>query len=164
MLQQYQVSITFSISVQSVLDCDLKIKQNMGMFSSSTISYRQITSSVSLCIICFCAPGLLDPHTTPEKLTPLPNMCGTVNVNVNGNPLDRSTRSPSAHTFAPGEVSRDESGSIWVESNESSSAASQGGLWFQSHCRQRSPSMKTGRTGFWCLQFSFLRAQTSALE
>lgn len=102
-----------------------------------------MTSSVWLGM-CFCVPGLPhDPHTTPEKPTPLPNMCGRS--------LESSTMSPNAQTFAPGEVSRDQRGRIWVESNQSSSDRSccvTGNLWFQSQYSSVLPSVNTGQTGF----------------
>lgn len=100
--------------------------------------------------MCLYAPGLpLDPHTTPGRPTPPPDMCGKS--------LEWSTTSPNAHTFAPGEVGQDEGGR-----NQSKAAVSQGALWFQSHCGSVRPTANTGQTGFWCLQASFLRAQTLA--
>lgn len=96
--------------------------------------------------MCFCVPGLPhDPHTTPEKPIPLPNMCGRS--------LELSTMSPNAQTFAPGEVSQgpERKNLVPVKSNQSSfdrSCCVTGRLWFQSQYSSVLPSVNTGQTGF----------------
>lgn len=79
----------------------LKENLNLCKISRNKCDFSNIFS-------CFCLPGLpLDLHTTPERPTSLPNMCGTSH--------EWSTVNPSAHTFAPGEVGQHQSGGIWVE-------------------------------------------------